>query len=964
MSGTIEATVPPSTLPSAVESPSVAASPQGSAAAEGSDGAAGGAGAAAPAWPVQIDRAQVIAQELGLRRPQVERTLALLEEGATLPFIARYRKEVTGGLDEVQIAAVQDRGAYLAELVARKTVVLSEIHKQGKLSPALERRLLATLSKTELEDLYLPYKPKRRTRATIAREKGLEPLAQKILDQQAGLPSRDELAAPFISAEKGVADIDAAFAGARDIVAEVIADDAAVRAALRSLAMDHGTMRSRLIAKKVEAGAEDDKPEPGNEKDPGSERAERSDGKKEDPAAKFTDYFDYEEAVKTIPSHRMLALRRGEKEGVLRVTLEVDRDTAVGLVGQQTVKNPGASLRADLDKAVADAYERLLKPAIEVDVRLALRERADGEAIRVFAENLRHLLLAAPLGGKRVLGLDPGYRTGCKVAAMDEKGDLLMHDVIYPTHSESRRLEAAARLEQLVAEHKITAVAIGNGTASRETEQFVRRLAAAGKLPGVKIVVVNEAGASVYSTSEIGRQELPTHDPTVRGAVSIGRRLQDPLAELVKIEPKSIGVGQYQHDVHQPTLKKQLDQVVESCVNQVGVDVNTASPRLLQYVAGIGESLAKGIVQYRSQQGPFRSRKQLLEVPRLGEKAFEQAAGFLRVRQTAENPLDNSAVHPESYDIVEHMASDLAVDIAGLIGNRELIGKIDIRRYVDDRRGEPTLRDILAELEKPGLDPRKDFEEVGFNPDVTEVNHLKEGMVLSGVVTNVTNFGAFVDVGVHQDGLVHISELSHRFVKDPAEAVKVGDKVKVKVIKVELDRMRIGLSIKQATEPPAGAAAGPGRGEDRRSGRGGEAPFRSGSRPSGDDRERRGGAAAGPRDGRSAGRGDAPGNDRGERGSARSDGRADGRAPAARPAGGDGAAARGGGGGERRHGHAASQSPGQPQAPAGGEGRGRGPGRDEGDRRRPERSDGPRPGDKPKGSPFNSIRGLNGLFSK
>lgn len=953
MSGTIEATATPSTLPSTAESPVPVPPPGGSSAdGESSLGAGAGTGAPAPAWPVQIDRAQVIAQELGLRRPQVERTLELLEGGATLPFIARYRKEVTGGLDEVQIAAVQDRGAYLAEVVARKTVILSEIHKQGKLSPELTRRLLATLSKTELEDLYLPYKPKRRTRATIAREKGLEGLAQKILEQGAGLPSRDELAAAYISAEKGVADTEAAFAGARDIVAEVIADDAAVRAALRSLAMDHGTMRSRLIAKKPEAGADDDKPEPGNEKDPGTpdrgSPAERGDGKKEDPTAKFTDYFDYEEAVKTIPSHRMLALRRGEKEGVLRVTLEVDRDTAVGLVAQQTIKNPQASLRADLEKAVADAYERLLKPAIEVDVRLALRERADGEAIRVFAENLRHLLLAAPLGGKRVLGLDPGYRTGCKVAAMDEKGDLLMHDVVYPTHSESRRGEAAARIEQLVSEHKITAIAIGNGTASRETEQFVRRLAASGKLPGVKIVVVNEAGASVYSTSEIGRQELPSHDPTVRGAVSIGRRLQDPLAELVKIEPKSIGVGQYQHDVHQPTLKKQLDQVVESCVNQVGVDVNTASPRLLQYVAGIGESLAKSIVQHRSQQGPFRSRKQLMDVPRLGEKAFEQAAGFLRVRQAAENPLDNSAVHPESYDIVEHMASDLSVDIAGLIGNRELIGKIDIRRYVDERRGEPTLRDILAELEKPGLDPRKDFEEVGFNPDVTEVNHLKDGMVLNGVVTNVTNFGAFVDVGVHQDGLVHISELSHRFIKDPAEAVKVGDKVKVKVIKVELDRMRIGLSIKQATEPPAGAAVAGSRGEDRRASRPGDGPGRVGGRPAGgEDRDRRAGGGPGRGDGRPAPRGDAAGNERG--GAGRGDNRGDARAAAPRSPGRDGAPPRGDG--DRR-------------PPPAADTRGRGPGRDDGDRRRPERSDGPRPGDKPKGSPFNTIRGLDGLFNK
>ena len=779
-----------------------------------------------PNWPVQLDRAEVLAKELGLRRQQVERTLALLDEGATLPFIARYRKEVTGGLDEVNIAAIQERGTYLSELVARKSVILTEIHKQGKLTPSLQQKILGTLSKTELEDLYLPYKPKRRTRATIAREKGLEPLAQKILGQQKCGQTREELAAPYIDAEKGLPDVDSVLAGARDIAAEVISDDAAIRAALRSMAMETGVMHSRLIPRREEE-SDDGPPEPGNEKDPKDTLRKSKEEKKdkEDPTAKFADYFDYQEAVKTIPSHRMLALRRGEKEGVLRVTLEMDRDAAVDIVSRQMEGSFGKDrdpvLRAEIEKAIVDAWERLLKPAIEVDVRLALRERADAEAIRVFAENLRHLLLASPLGGRRVLALDPGYRTGCKVAVIDEKGDLLTHDVVYPTHSESRRGEAGARVEQLISEHKIQAIAIGNGTASRETEAFVRRLAAAGKLPGVKIVVVNEAGASIYSTSEIGRQELPTHDPTVRGAVSIGRRLQDPLAELVKIEPKSIGVGQYQHDVHQPTLKRQLDQVVESCVNQVGVDINTASPRLLQYVAGIGEALAKSIVTYRSEKGAFRQRQQILDVPRMGPKSFEQAAGFLRIPEGAENPLDNSAVHPESYDVVERMAHDLGKDvtISSLIGNRELISRIDITRYIDERRGEPTLRDILAELEKPGRDPRREFEEVGFNPDVTEVSHLKEGMVLNGVVTNVTNFGAFVDVGVHQDGLVHVSELAHRFIKDPAEAVKVGDRVKVKVIKVELDRMRIGLSIKAAAEPPAKSEAPPRSEAPRQSGR-------------------------------------------------------------------------------------------------------------------------------------------------
>ncbi len=718
----------------------------------------------APTWKVQLDRAQVIAAELGLRPQQVERTLELLDGGATLPFIARYRKEVTSGLDEVQIAAIQERGAYLTELVARKSSILNEIHKQGKLTPALEKRILGTLSKTELEDLYLPYKPKRRTRATIAREKGLEPLAQRILAQEDTAPGRDELAAPYLSADKGLPDLESVFAGARDIIAEVLSDDANVRASLRAMAMEAGLMRSRLIKRKEEE--EDSTPEPGNEKDPSAPRPAKE-AKKEDPAAKFTDYFEYEEAVKTIPSHRMLALRRGEKEGVLRVTLELDREAAVAIVARHAIRNPRAALLRELELAIADAWERLLKPAIEVDVRLALRERADAEAIRVFAENLRHLLLAPPLGGRRVLALDPGYRTGCKLAIIDEKGDLGAHDIIFPTHSESRRSEAATRLEQLIAEHKIQAIAIGNGTASRETEGFVRRLASTGRLPGVKVVVVNEAGASVYSTSEVGRQEFPTHDPTVRGAVSIGRRLQDPLAELVKIDPKSIGVGQYQHDVHQPTLKKQLDQVVESCVNQIGVDVNTASPRLLQYVAGIGETLAGNIATYRSEHGPFVSLRQLLDVPRMGPKAFEQAAGFLRIRENGENPLDASAVHRESYDVVEHaMARDLAVEVKELIGNSELVGRIELGRYIDDRRGEPTLRDILGELEKPGRDPRKEFEEVGFNPNVTEVAHLQEGMILNGVVTNVTNFGAFVDVGVHQDGLIHVSELAHRFIKD------------------------------------------------------------------------------------------------------------------------------------------------------------------------------------------------------
>ena len=708
---------------------------------------------------------------------QVERTVGLLADGATIPFIARYRKEVTGNLDEVQIAAIDERRTYLTELDARKATVLGEIEKQGKLTEALQARITATLSKTELEDLYLPYKPKRRTRATIARERGLEPLAEKILAQGMIAESQDALAAPFVGGE--VPDVAAAWAGARDIVAEHVAERAEVRAALREQALAGGFVVGTAIAGKEEEGA------------------------------KFKDYFNFRQEAKALPSHRLLALRRGEAEGFLRVALEVDADAARDLVRHKVVTAPRATLARELDAAVVDAYERLLKTSIEVDVRLVLKESADAEAIKVFAGNLRALLLQSPLGGKRVLAIDPGYRTGCKVAVVDDKGDLQAHDVVFPTQSERKIEEAAATLERLCKQHRIEAVAIGNGTAGRETETFVRKLAAEGRLGAVKVVVVNEAGASIYSASEVARQELPDEDVTVRGAVSIGRRLQDPLAELVKIDPKSIGVGQYQHDVHQPTLKKALDQVVESCVNAVGVDVNTASVKLLQYVAGVGETLAKNIVGHRADKGPFRARRGLLDVPRLGQKAFEQAAGFLRVRG-GDNPLDDSAVHPESYDVVERMARDLGVDVAGIVGRGELVSKIDAKRYVDERRGLLTLEDILGELTKPGRDPRAEFSEVGFDPSVTEFEHVKEGMLLAGVVTNVTQFGAFVDVGAHQDGLVHVSELAHRFVKDPAEVVKVGDRVKVRVLKVDVERRRIGLSVKQASAPsPPPPPSGP-----------------------------------------------------------------------------------------------------------------------------------------------------------
>lgn len=737
-----------------------------------------------------LDVTGIIAAELGRPRAGIDRTLALIGEGATVPFMARYRKEVTGGLDEVALQAVKDRAEALAELAARRRTVVESIASQGKLTDELFQRIVGTLSRTELEDLYLPYKPKRRTRAMIARERGLEPLAERLWAQEATLPApRDALAAPFVSAEKEVPDVEAAWAGARDIVAERISDDADARAGLRALALERGALRSRLVG------------EPGNDPE----------------RLKFKDYFDFAEPAQKLPSHRILAMRRGESEGVLRLELEVDRDASVARLRSQFVKSPAGPLARDFEAALVDAYDRLLGTSIELDVRLALKQRADLEAIRVFAENLRHLLLAAPLGGKRVLALDPGFRTGCKLVVLDATGKLLAHSVIYP-HEPQRQLEAARReVAAACAKLQIEAIAVGNGTAGRETEAFVRALKKDGLLPeGCLVVSVNESGASVYSASEIAREELPDQDVTVRGAVSIGRRLQDPLAELVKVDPRSIGVGQYQHDVNQTLLEKALDGVVESCVNGVGVEVNTASAKLLAYVSGIGATVAKNIVEHRAAHGPFRARRDLKKVPRLGPKAFEQAAGFLRVRG-AENPLDASAVHPESYDVVERMASDLRVPVAALVGKPELLRQIDIKRYVDERRGEPTLRDIVSELEKPGRDPRQGFEETKFRDDVTELAHLQEGMVLDGIVTNVTAFGAFIDVGVHQDGLAHVSELAHRFVKDPAEVVKVGDRVKVRVLSVDRDRRRIGLSIKQASAPPtAGPAPGPGPRRDER----------------------------------------------------------------------------------------------------------------------------------------------------
>jgi protein Tex len=717
--------------------------------------------------------AATVAAELSLSRAAVERTLALFAGGATVPFIARYRKEATGGLDEVAIAGIQERHEYHVQLEARRQTILDSIAAQGKLTADLRARILATRSKTELEDLYIPYKPRRRTKATLARERGLEPLADLVWAQATRLErSGEALASPFVDAAKGVADVEAAWQGARDIVAERIAEDADVRASLRELALAEGRLVSRVARGKEQEGR------------------------------KFEDYFAFEGPVRTLPGHRVLAIFRGEHEGFLKVLLAVDEETALARIRRRVVRERRAVLGADLEAALVDGWQRLLGPSIEADVRATLRERADAEAIRVFAENLRHLLLQSPLGGKRVLAIDPGFRTGCKVVALDEQGGLVEETVIYPHEPQKRAAEAKHALASLAARHRIEAVAVGNGTAGRETHELVRAMKREALLaPACVVVLVNESGASVYSASEIAREEFPDRDVTVRGAASIGRRLQDPLAELVKIDPKSIGVGQYQHDVNQPALRRSLDAVVESCVTRVGVDVNTASAKLLSYVSGIGDTLARNIVTFRSEQGPLRSRDDLLRVPRLGPKAFEQAAGFLRVRGGG-NPLDASAVHPESYDVVERMAGDLGVEVAAVIGRADLVRRLDLARYVDARRGEPTLRDILAELEKPGRDPRDAFEEAGFRDDVTEFAHLKEGMVLGGVVTNVTAFGAFVDVGLHQDGLVHVSELANRFVRDPAEVVRVGDRVQVKVVRIDLERRRIGLSLKQARSLP------------------------------------------------------------------------------------------------------------------------------------------------------------------
>ncbi len=704
-----------------------------------------------------------IAREQGLRPAQVRAVVDLLTEGATIPFVARYRKEATGGLDEVGIAAVWDRYGYLTELEDRRRTVLQSIEAQGRLTGELQKRILACATKQELEDLYLPYRPRRKTRADRARERGLEPLARLALAQGDEEPL--EAAQGFVRPDEGVPAPEEALRQAGWIVAETVAHDPDARAWVRRTTWEKGSLRSEVVPERA---------------------AERT---------KFESYYGFSEPVARVPSHRVLAVRRGEREGVLRVWVEAPEGEILDGLWSRWIERPGSPWTPYLRGWIEDGYRRLLAPSIEAEVRVELKERADEAAIEVFAENLRHLLLESPAGPRRVLAVDPGYRTGCKVVALDETGDLLEWQAIHPHPPQNRVDEALEVLEGMVLKHRPEFVVVGNGTAGRETQRLVREWLREHPEWNCGCVMVSEAGASVYSASDVAREELPDLDVSVRGAVSIGRRFQDPLAELVKIDPKAIGVGQYQHDVNQNKLRRALDRVVEWCVNRVGVDVNTASPSLLRYVAGVGESLARNIVAYRREHGPFRSRRQLLEVPRLGARAFEQAAGFLRVHG-GDNPLDASAVHPERYALVERMARDLGVSVAELVGNERLVDRIEPRRYVGGDAGLPTVRDILEELRRPGRDPREAFDPVRFDERVHTLEDLQEGMELPGVVTNVTRFGAFVDIGVHRDGLVHVSEVADRYVEDPGEVVRVGQRVRVRVIGVDRERERISLSMR------------------------------------------------------------------------------------------------------------------------------------------------------------------------
>jgi uncharacterized protein len=707
-----------------------------------------------------------IAQSLNLPLHSLIAVLGLLNEGGTVPFIARYRKEATGNLDEVQIRDIEEKLAYFRDLVSRRETILASILEQGKLTDDLRARIDATFDKSELEDLYLPYRPKRRTKATIARERGLEPLAQYLWAQQpSGQPLAD-FAASFIDVEKEVPTLGDALEGARHIVAETISEDADLRKALRQLMFDEGTIVSKKSFDAV------------------------------DEQEKFKMYYDYREPVKTIPSHRMLAIRRGETESVLYFLIETEPLRATSLLRSRILRQTG-DWTPHLELAIDDSWKRLLNPSIQGELRLELKKRSDTDAIQVFRENLQHLLLAAPAGPISVLGIDPGLRTGCKIAVVDETGKFLAHDVLYLHTSKNAVSGAGDTLAALIAKHNVRAIAIGNGTASRETDAFVRDFIRTRQLNKLFSVTVSESGASIYSASDIARQEFPDLDLTVRGAISIARRLQDPLSELVKVDPKSIGVGQYQHDVDQRQLQQSLETVIESCVNRVGVDLNTSSWTLLRYVAGVTERTALNLVAYRDEHGKFRSRTQLTEVPGIGAKTFEQAAGFLRIRD-GENPLDRTAVHPESYPIVEQIAQSLDTPVAELIRNPQLLTKIDTKQL---SAGTFTVSDILEELRKPGRDPRDQFIAPSFSESVRELADVQPGMVLEGVVTNVTKFGAFVDIGVHQDGLVHISELSNRFIKEPSEAVKAGQIVKAKVLSVDLKTKRIALSIKALMGP-------------------------------------------------------------------------------------------------------------------------------------------------------------------
>ena len=708
-----------------------------------------------------------IAQVLGLPEKGVDNTLTLLEDGCTIPFISRYRKERTGGLNEVQIAQIAEINDKLKELVKRKETIVKTITEQGKMTDELQKRIDNCWESTELEDIYLPYRPKRRTRAQVAREQGLEPLATLLLLQRE--PHPQQVAQRFVKGE--VTDVATALKGAQDIIAEMVSEDERSRNQVRQSFRRDARISSKVVKAKKDT----------------------------DEAAKYSDYFDWEEPLKRCSSHRLLAMRRGESEGILRVSITTDDEFCVERLQRHYVHGYG-KCQSLVAEAVEDGYKRLLEPSIETEFAALSKEQADDEAIKVFTANLRQLLMDAPLGQKRVMGVDPGFRTGCKVVCLDAQGNLLHHEAIFPHPPVNHRMQATMHMLQMLKDYQIEAIAIGNGTASRETKEFMEEVITTlptphSSLPTPQIFVVSEDGASVYSASKTAREEFPDEDVTVRGAVSIGRRLMDPLAELVKIDPKSIGVGQYQHDVDQSKLKKSLDLTVESCVNQVGVNLNTASQHLLTYVSGLGPTLAKNIIEYRKTNGAFTARAQLKKVPRLGPTAYQQCAGFLRIPH-AKNPLDNSAVHPESYPLVERMAHDQGCTVEELISNPALREKIDIRHYVTAETGIPTLTDIMKELEKPGRDPREQIEVFEFDPNVKEVDDLTEGMILPGIVTNITNFGAFVDIGVHQDGLVHISQLANKFVKDPNDVVHLHQHVQVRVVGVDRRRNRISLSMR------------------------------------------------------------------------------------------------------------------------------------------------------------------------